>query len=101
MTFDDNEVLGVNAYQIMARRYVERRVAELPDPEAGGGAYRQGLRDIHADIEWRGHAAPLDLLAGMVGVPVDTLAEWHRGPLRPEPVGGSRSERRTDPVPRP
>ncbi|MFC8616573.1 hypothetical protein ACFT9M_09175 [Micromonospora purpureochromogenes] len=79
MTSDETEVLAVDAYRVMARRYVERRVAELPDPEGDGGeAYRQGLRDIHADIAGRGHPAPLDLLARVVGVPVDTLAGWLR-----------------------
>ncbi|MGK5441413.1 hypothetical protein ACSNN7_06235 [Micromonospora sp. URMC 105] len=76
MTFDEPEVLAVDAYRVMVRRYVERLVAELPDADAYGEAYRQGLRDIHADLVGRGHATPLDLLASVVGVPVDTLAGW-------------------------
>ncbi|MGN9918452.1 hypothetical protein [Micromonospora palomenae] len=78
MTSDETEVLAVDAYRVMARRYVEQRVAELPDPEGDGEAYRRGLRDIHADIAGRGHPTPLDLLARVVGVPVDTLTGWLR-----------------------
>ncbi|MEV5766006.1 hypothetical protein AB0L34_15755 [Micromonospora sp. NPDC052213] len=70
---DDDVTLGVNAFQIMARRYVEGRIAELsPRPEDADARLR-GLLAIYEDLMGKGHPDPLTLLASVLGIPVDTL----------------------------
>ncbi|MEW2385654.1 hypothetical protein AB0873_26680 [Micromonospora sp. NPDC047707] len=80
---DDQDVLGVGAYQIMTRRYVERRIAELPAGPGETEARLRGLLDIFDDITAKGHPEPLKLLATVLGIPVDTLVTHLRAAGRP------------------
>lgn len=79
----DEEVLGVGAYQVMTRRYVQRRIAELPAGPAAADARLRGLLEIFEDLTANGHPEPLTLLAGVLGIPVDTLITHLRAARRP------------------
>ncbi|GAA2216639.1 hypothetical protein ACFY2R_05545 [Micromonospora olivasterospora] len=75
---NDDGALGVDALQIMARRYVERRVAQLSARPEDADARLRGLLDIYDDLAGRGHPDPLALLASVLGIPVDTLVIYLR-----------------------
>lgn len=69
----DDTALAATAAHIAARRYVERRLAELPAGPRDAQARLRGLRGILEEITRQGHPDPLALLAGVLGIPVDTL----------------------------
>ncbi|MGN9778050.1 hypothetical protein ACTMS0_20140 [Micromonospora sp. H33] len=79
---DEQEVHGVGAYQIVTRRYVERRIAELPAGPEAEDARLRGLLDIFDDLTAKGHPEPLTLLAAVLGIPVDTLVTHLRSAAR-------------------
>ncbi|MFI7575874.1 hypothetical protein [Micromonospora sp. NPDC049497] len=60
-------------HQIVTRRYVERRIAELPAGPGETDARLRGLLDIFDEMTAKGHPEPLTLLASVLGIPVDML----------------------------
>ncbi|GAB2594318.1 hypothetical protein Aab01nite_82820 [Paractinoplanes abujensis] len=70
MTDEFNAAPVVGAYETMVRRYVEDRVAALPDD---GDDYHRGLLGIHADLVERGYEAPEKALARAMRVPQKTV----------------------------
>ncbi len=70
MTDEFNEVLHVGGHQIMARRYTEDLLAELP---RDGDAYHRGLLAIRDDLVERGEASPDHVLSSAMRVPLETL----------------------------
>ncbi|MEV1146523.1 hypothetical protein [Micromonospora sp. NPDC049799] len=60
-------------HQIVTRRYVERRIAELPAGPGETDARLRGLLDIFDEMTAKGHPEPLALLASVLGIPVDML----------------------------
>ena len=79
---EGEEVLGVGANQIMARRYVQARLAELPERPEEADARLRGLLEIYEELNARGHPEPLTLLAGVLGIPVDVLVVHLRAAQR-------------------
>ncbi|MEV4344998.1 hypothetical protein AB0J83_11025 [Actinoplanes sp. NPDC049596] len=70
MTDEYNRTPTVGAYATMVSRYVEDRVAALPDD---GDDYHRGLLDIHADLVGRGYDEPEKALARAMRVPQETV----------------------------
>ncbi|QGN48604.1 hypothetical protein GKC29_18385 [Micromonospora sp. WMMC415] len=79
----DNETHRAVAHQIVTRRYVERRIAELPTGPEAADARLRGLLAIFDDITAKGHPEPLTLLAAVLGIPVGTLVTHLRAAGRP------------------
>jgi hypothetical protein len=71
---ESEPILLVNAFQIMVRRYLEIRLAELPADQRDD-SYRRGLLDIHADLVGRGHPQPDNALATAMNMPTDVLRQ--------------------------
>ncbi len=79
---EDEEVVGVGAHQVIARRYVQARLAELPDRPEDADTRLRGLLSIYEELNARGHPEPLTLLAGVLGIPVDVLVVHLRAAQR-------------------
>ncbi|MGC9670891.1 hypothetical protein ACNTMW_30635 [Planosporangium sp. 12N6] len=74
MEAEAHRMPSVGGFQVMVRRYLEGRLATLPEnPRQGGDAYYSGLLDIFEDLVGRGHPEPVNALASAMGVPKDTL----------------------------
>ncbi|WP_327038021.1 hypothetical protein [Micromonospora maris] len=78
----DDEVPGVGADQIMARRFVQERLAELPHRPEDAEARLRGLLAIYEELTARGHPEPIVLLAGVLGIPVEVLVRHLRAAQR-------------------
>ncbi|PZG21805.1 hypothetical protein C1I95_06570 [Micromonospora craterilacus] len=79
---EDEDAFGVGAYQLMARRYVQARLAELPHRPEGTDARLRGLLEIYEELNARGHPEPLTLLADVLGIPVEILVGHLRSAKR-------------------
>ncbi len=79
---EGEEALGVDAYQIMARRAVQARLAALPNRPEDAEVRLRGLLEIYEELNARGHPEPLTLLAGVLGIPVDVLVVHLRAAQR-------------------
>jgi hypothetical protein len=74
MAAEVHDMPSVGAYAVMARRYVEDRLAQLPaGPREGGDVYYRGLLELFEDVTAKGHPEPVNLLSTVMGIPKDTL----------------------------
>ena len=88
MTVEFHEIPSVGAYQVMVRRYIDNRLADLPDgPRKAEDGYYAGLLDIFEDLTGRGHPEPLKAMALAMGIPENTVKTRLR--VAPEKAGGT------------
>ncbi|MER7459887.1 hypothetical protein [Micromonospora sp. NPDC126480] len=83
MNTNEHETDPGVAHHIVTHRYVQRRLAALPTGPEATDARLRGLLAIFDDITAKGHPEPLALLAGVLGIPVDTLVSHLRAASRP------------------
>lgn len=84
---------AVGGYQVMARKYVEGRVASLPggEPRAGGDAYYAHLLNIYDDLVGKGYGDPVKLMADVMDKPKDTVrTQLREARKRKDRTGGGR-----------
>ena len=61
------------ADQSMTRQYVQTRLADLPTQPEHADTRLRGLLEIYEELNADGHPEPLTLLAGVLGIPAETL----------------------------
>ncbi|GIF08913.1 hypothetical protein Asi03nite_64510 [Actinoplanes siamensis] len=89
MTAEFHEMPMVGGYRTMVRRYVEDRLAEMPD---SGDAFHRSLLGLYNDVTERsgGRVGVLSVLAEAMRVPVETMQACLQVARRPGPLTTDR-----------
>ncbi|MEU3456748.1 hypothetical protein ABZ671_24570 [Micromonospora sp. NPDC006766] len=73
---DYHELPSVGAYEVMVRRYIEGRLAELAQARGATAAgFEADLLAVFEDLSGRGHGDPLGALAIATGRSRDSLRQ--------------------------